>query len=95
VQEETTAESIAYFKRKMDQLGHISSITISLKEGMVIRGKDTTLHLSGCKSGYKGCGAHGSIEILEMLGILLKYNYNNELAQKIFTEKNVCIKNLL
>ncbi|SVA61800.1 uncharacterized protein METZ01_LOCUS114654 [marine metagenome] len=83
-----TEESIKFFKRKRGKLGQILQINIDQHRefDMEIRCTAGTVLLSGVTCGYGGTGPHGTLRILELIGL-----DSEEYKQKVFTNKHVNI----
>jgi len=76
-----TERSIDFFKKHRKKLGRIMQININdgIKyRGMLfymkIIGTKAIMYLSGCTSGYRGTGPHGTVELLKLAGV----NFNED-----------------
>ena len=83
-----TEESIKYFKKLRGKLGQINQINLDSNRefDMEIQCSAGTVLLSGVTCGYGGTGPHGTLKILEMIGL-----DSEDYRQRIFANKHVMI----
>ena len=83
-----TEESIKFFKSLRGKIGQINQINIDSNRefDMELQCSAGTVLLSGVTCGYGGTGPHGTLKILEMLGL-----DSEEYRQKVFANKHVVI----
>ena len=72
-----TAESIKFFKRLKGKFGTVLDIHINQNRQytMEIVGTHSICLLSGVNCGYGGTGPHGTLQILEMIGVKVAEDY--------------------
>ena len=83
-----TEESIKYFKTLRGKLGEIIQINLDSDREYVMEINCSVgiVLLSGCNCGYGGTGPHGTLKILEMIGL-----DSEDYRQKIFSHDHVKI----
>lgn len=72
-----TEDSLKFFEGLKGKLGELLDIRIDQNRQftMEIQGTHTITLLSGTNCGYGGTGPHGSLKILEMLGVQVASDY--------------------
>ena len=81
-----TQLSLEYFKKHAHRLGRIFEINLNQDAlfSMEIQGSEGVMLLSGCNCGYGGEGPHGTMQILDLLGL-----NHPDWSRKVFSKRHV------